>query len=182
MVQNGSRKSKYRKSGTGKSEMRNLYFDFHITSPFDERINPITHEPEFHRGIDFVHPEKKVYAGLGGVVRLSTSGEREGNFLQIYNIIGGVMFYVNLFHNEKNLVQKGDMVNRNTYVAIMGKTGSATGVHVHLEIFSYKKTANYVKKIISSGDVKTHIPEKSSRIFFDPLDLFKYFEKRGVNY
>ena len=41
-----------------------------LTSPFGERIHPITEKLHFHTGIDLVNDENKnVYASLQGIVR-----------------------------------------------------------------------------------------------------------------
>lgn len=159
--------------------MKNPYFDYYITSGFKYRTNPILKKREFHRGVDCVGQDSKVFAGIRGNVRLSEFGHYgEGNFIQIKGFILGVAFFANLFHNEKNLVKVGDKVLGDQIVAIMGSTGDSTGEHVHFEIFTYQLDADFVKKLIKK--VPYYIERK--RVFFDPLKLFKYLENNNIDF
>jgi murein DD-endopeptidase MepM/ murein hydrolase activator NlpD len=159
--------------------MENSYFNMRMTSPFGERIDPISGKQATHFGIDFVNDEQQVLAGLSGCVRLSRFGDHgEGYFVQIKARIRGVNFYCNHFHNSKKFAHEGESVTMNDLVAVMGSTGRSTGPHIHLEICTYAKTAGIVKRL------KKRIPfiETPDRIFFDPLRLYEYFEIKHEKY
>ena len=158
----------------------NPYYNFRITSKFEKRINPISNLPEFHRGIDFAPNEKhETYAGISGSVRLAESREKEGNFVQIATEINKVSFYCNLFHNKKLLVNKGDKVKINSIVAISGSTGYSTGEHIHNEIFTYSSSDPFIIEIKKTVNFWYC---DDGRLFFDPLDLYKFFDDKNINY
>jgi len=160
--------------------MRNMLLDFHITSGFGIRTHPITKKEHFHRGVDLVHPEKKVYAGISGIVTRSQFGDYgEGNYVQIKGAIEGTIFYVNNFHNKENLVEVGKEVSKNSYIAKMGQTGNTTGDHSHHEIFTYHINSKFVKSLIKDGIYHKKI---GNRIFFDPIMLYTYFEINNIRY
>ena len=56
--------------------------------------------------------------GYGNVIILSHSG----GYSTVYA------------HNSVNLVKRGQSVNRGTVIGKVGRTGNATGPHVHFEI------------------------------------------------
>lgn len=106
-----------------------------ITSKFGYRIHPIYKTKKFHNGLDLISKVRNRHLFAiddGYVQKVVTSSPKTGfgNYIWVryprYNLS---LLYA---HCEKILLKKGDKVSRGTIVAIEGKTGLATGVHLHL--------------------------------------------------
>ena len=104
-----------------------------ITSPFGYRIHPITKKRAFHAGLDLISGtgNRNLYAVDDGYVQLVHYGNTGyGNYIWVryprYNLS---LLYA---HCQTIKKKKGDKVKKGDIVAIEGKTGMATGVHLHL--------------------------------------------------
>ncbi len=104
-----------------------------ITSGFGRRYNPFLGGfSQYHKGID-------IGAGIGtrfnaardGVVILAGRMGGYGNCLFIRHASGYVSVYG---HARALLVKKGDIVKRGQAVGLVGRTGTATGPHLHFEV------------------------------------------------
>nr|WP_228721138.1 peptidoglycan DD-metalloendopeptidase family protein [Arthrobacter sp. 260] len=103
------------------------------SSPFGERINPITGEVgEFHYGLDFAAPcGTPVHAADAGTVRaVGWHPWGGGNRVEIDHGNGLITTYN---HLEGISVKAGDTVAVSQIVAAIGSTGSSTGCHLHFE-------------------------------------------------
>ena len=107
-----------------------------ISSPYGERISPITGVNEFHKGVDIAAPKKTPVLAISDCLIAYVSSEPDefmGNFL-VYETLDGIR--VNYFHlhsfakkiSSSNLVKKGEIVG---YV---GKSGATTGNHLHFQV------------------------------------------------
>lgn len=112
----------------------------YASSAYGMRADPFTGRREFHRGIDF-HGElgADVLAVADGVVAFSGSYAGYGNMVDIDHGNGYMTRYG---HNHKNLVQPGQRVRAGDVIATMGRTGRATGVHVHFEVWHNDRPVN----------------------------------------
>lgn len=100
-----------------------------ISSPFGERIHPITHTPHVHEGIDYAVPSGTyVYTTANGTVTKVWKDNRCGNGLKIKYIAGISAIYCHLDHA---LVKEGDYVRAGCAIAISDNSGSSTGAHLH---------------------------------------------------
>lgn len=106
-----------------------------VNSEFGWRPDPITGEPDFHRGIDLGGAAgSPIYAALDGTVlfaNLADDSSSYGNHLAIDHGGGFVTLYA---HNTDLLVTAGQEVKAGEQVATMGNSGRVTGVHVHFEV------------------------------------------------
>lgn len=117
-----------------------------ITSVFGNRIDPFSQTPgkpdpaiitdtgDFHNGLDFAAaPETPILATGPGIVVRAVEEDKEGYGLhvRIHHGLGYTSLYA---HCSKILVKKGDVVKRGQQIATVGRTGRATGHHVHYEI------------------------------------------------
>ena len=85
-----------------------------------------------HDGIDIGVPSgTPVYATADGEVLYAEYFSSYGNLLLIKHKNG---YYSAYAHNQKLLVSKGEKVKQDQQIAFSGKTGRATGPHVHFEI------------------------------------------------
>ena len=88
---------------------------------------------EFHKGIDIVDTTTSdIVASDGGVViQARNKHDGYGNCVMIQHDDGTVTRYA---HNSKVHVQEGQRVAQGELIATMGRTGQATGIHVHFEV------------------------------------------------
>lgn len=103
-----------------------------ISDYFGTRIDPLTGNKRWHSGVDIASPKgKEVKAVATGVVTFAGERGGYGNLLEISHGDGLVTRYG---HNQALLVKEGDIVHKGTPIALVGKTGRATGYHVHFEV------------------------------------------------
>lgn len=85
-----------------------------------------------HKGVDLNAPMgTAVFAALDGQVIAVGNQRAYGNFVTIDHGNGVVTHYG---HHRINLVAVGDVVRRGQKIAEVGRTGNATGPHLHFEL------------------------------------------------
>lgn len=85
-----------------------------------------------HRGVDLNAPQgTDVYSAMAGEVVVAGRHRQYGNYVMIDHGNGVVTLYA---HHRMNLVSVGDVVNRGQKIAEVGRTGNATGPHLHFEL------------------------------------------------
>ncbi len=85
-----------------------------------------------HDGIDIVAPEgTTVRAAAPGKVLFSAEHEGYGNLVVVKHDDGLVTVYA---HHQANLVRKGQSISLGQPIAKVGKTGNASGPHLHFEV------------------------------------------------
>jgi lipoprotein NlpD len=97
-----------------------------VTSTFGRR------KRGWHRGLD-IHGDAgaPIVAAAPGVVVASGFEPRYGQRVTIEHEGGFATVYA---HNQRNLVEVGETVTAGQVIAFVGRTGRATGEHVHFEI------------------------------------------------
>ena len=111
--------------------------DAKIKDKFGWRIHPITGKKSHHNGLDLVSNSgnRNLYAIDDGYVQKVVNNQSKaktgyGNYIWVryprYNLS---LLYA---HCNSIKLKKGASVKKGTIVAIEGKTGAATGVHLHL--------------------------------------------------
>ncbi len=102
------------------------------SSNYGWRIDPFTGQRAFHEGIDFMAEEgTPVHAAAAGVVVYSDFHPQYGNMVEIDHGNDLISRYA---HASKRLVKVGDVVLRGSLIANVGRTGRATGAHLHFEV------------------------------------------------
>ncbi len=114
-----------------------------ITSKFKPRWG------RFHNGLDLSADKgTPIYSAHSGRVVYSAKARGYGNLVIIQN--GDLLtLYA---HNTRNLVRVSDWVSRKHKIATVGRTGNATGNHLHFE----------TRRLVSNGKY----------LAFNPLKLF----------
>lgn len=103
-----------------------------ISSPYGERIHPITGARTFHNGVDIAIPTgTKLYTPVEGKVTTATYSDTAGNYLIVTTEDG---WSVKFMHMDSLAVSRGDMIEKGDFVGYSGNTGRSTGPHLHLEI------------------------------------------------
>jgi len=111
------------------------------TSPYGERIDPLTGRKARHDGIDIVDANGLQLKNDGVAIIAIADGKvaATGN-----HVSAG--YYIDIAHDGKILsryfhmragsiaVKSGDTVKKGQKIGIMGKTGDGTGIHLHFAI------------------------------------------------
>ena len=102
------------------------------SSNYGWRIDPFNGQRAFHEGIDVIAEQgTPVHAAAGGVVVYSEFHPQYGNMIEIDHGNDLISRYA---HASKRLVKVGDLVLRGAKIAEVGRTGRATGTHLHFEV------------------------------------------------
>jgi murein DD-endopeptidase MepM/ murein hydrolase activator NlpD len=96
------------------------------------RHDPIDGKLRHHNGIDIAMPEgSPVKAAKEGKVIFSGLLSGYGNTVIVEHGNGLTSLYA---HNSLNLVKEGDVVDKNSILALSGSSGRSTGPHLHFEV------------------------------------------------
>jgi murein DD-endopeptidase MepM/ murein hydrolase activator NlpD len=117
-----------------------------ITSGFGYRRHPIKGYVELHRGLDIANIiGTRIYATADGVVDFAGRMQGYGRYLSIDH---GYGFKTKYGHLQTILVEEGQIVKRGDLIATMGKSGLATGSHLHYEVRVLNNPVNPLHYII----------------------------------
>lgn len=120
-----------------------------IASRYGMRVDPFTGRRARHEGIDFVgRPGADVMTVAAGVVVFAGVDNGYGQTVEVAHADGLVTRYA---HNQKNLVQVGDLVSKGQTIARLGSTGRSTGPHVHFEVYKNGRVidpASYIQTTV----------------------------------
>jgi len=111
----------------------------YLSSPFGIRLNPFARKNEsddallgFHSGIDISNAENTpIQATADGVVKEAGDMDRYGNGVVLVHTSQLETLYA---HMARVRVKVGQKVTRGDILGDMGRTGNATGVHLHYEV------------------------------------------------
>lgn len=105
----------------------------YVSSQYGYRIHPISGIRRLHGGID-IAGGGAVSAAQGGTVVQVDYNSGWGNYIVIDHGNGLQTLYAHL-QNGSITVAEGATVSQGQTIGTMGQTGSATGVHLHFEIY-----------------------------------------------
>lgn len=112
-----------------------------INSKFGFRIHPKYKDVRFHSGVDMVTLTSRelIYATAQGVI---SKIAYDPNGYGVYIIIDHAYGYRSIYaHLEFSIAEVGQTVYTSTVLGKMGRTGNATGYHLH---YSLMKNGNYI--------------------------------------
>lgn len=116
-----------------------------ISSPFGERIHPISGKQSFHKGIDIPAPQDTdILACDDGIVLFSGVMNGYGNVVKLKHFDNKITLYA---HNNSNIVKNGDVIKAGQVIAKVGTTGNSTGNHLHFETIINEKNINPINVI-----------------------------------
>ena len=105
---------------------------YYVSSNFGQRRDPFTGRPAMHYGLDLAGPyDSPLRAPAPGVVTKAGYWGSYGRMVEIDHGHGIVSRYG---HMNKISVAKGDWVDFRQDLGTMGRSGRATGSHVHFEV------------------------------------------------
>lgn len=136
-----------------------------IGSPFGYRLHPIKKVMLRHSGIDLSGPSgEPVYAAGSGIVERAQIGfTGYGNIVVIDHGFGYKTKYA---HLKEMFVTEGQKVFRGDQIATVGRTGTATGPHLHYEVV-YKGRAvnpwNYLNTDMTSEEYRKIVKPLSAK-------------------
>jgi len=103
-----------------------------------------------HTGIDVAAPkETAIFSAASGLVVFSGWTLDFGHLIIITHGDGYITLYG---HNEENLVEAPQRVERGQLIALLGETGDATGPHLHFEIWKDGVPVDPVEFIVEYHD------------------------------
>jgi len=102
------------------------------TSPFGPRFSPFTGKAELHTGYDITAmPGTPIKATADGKVLISGNNSGYGLMVELQHKYG---FHSVYGHCMSLAVKEGDWVEKGQIIAYIGRTGAATGYHLHYEV------------------------------------------------
>lgn len=117
---------------------------YRISSCYSYRNHPIRGQYHFHAALDITGTKSKnIYAIQSGTVisAFNDNGYHQGAGNNI-KIKHDETYTSQYMHLAKTLVKVGDHVEKGQLIGIMGRTGSATGVHLDFRVFRNDKNIN----------------------------------------
>lgn len=103
-----------------------------VSSPYGQRIDPISGKMAWHTGVDFAGRKgSDIVAVDRGIVVFAGRRAGYGNLVELAHLDGHVTRYG---HQATLAVRRGDIVRQGQVIGSMGDTGRSTGPHVHFEV------------------------------------------------
>ncbi len=119
-----------------------------ITDGFGPRIDPVTHQPAFHDGLDIsVAFGTVISAPADGVV---TYADRDSGYGRLLKINHGYGFSTMYGHLDRFLVKEGSRVTRGQPIGKVGMSGRTTGPHLHYEVWKDGEKQNPLYYILDA--------------------------------
>ena len=137
------RHSKYREQRRKDFEARPFLMPVsgRMTSGFGPRRDPITRRGNIHNGIDIAAPRgTPIYAVADGIVEVRTRNSWHGKNVILSHGGGMTTYYCHMSRFE--VKKRGVPVKRGELIGYVGRTGKATGSHLHFEVRIDNKPKN----------------------------------------
>lgn len=119
-----------------------------ITDGFGPRLDPVTHQPSFHSGLD-------ISAAIGTTVSAPADGivifsDRESGYGRVIKVNHGYGFTTLYGHLDKFLVKDGMRIKRGQPIGKVGMSGRTTGPHLHYEVLKDGEEQNPLHYILDA--------------------------------
>lgn len=128
-----------------------------ISSYFGRRKDPFNrYSKNFHSGMDLAAPlGTPVMAAADGEVVFTGKNGGYGNTVILLHSNGYKTVYA---HCSKIVVEVGEKVKMGRVIAAVGRTGTATGAHLHFEVYKNGKLFNPHKALKMYKKIVTNLP------------------------
>ncbi len=134
-----------------KSLLRTPVKVMRISSNFGMRKHPILGYSKMHKGVDFAAPVgTPIFAAGNGVVEEIGWKGAYGKYIRLRHNNGFHTAYAHISKFARD-VKKGARIQQGQVIAFVGKTGRATGAHLHYEVIVNSKQVNPLKIKLSPG-------------------------------
>lgn len=131
--------------GSGSGMSSNMFLwpvsgSYTITSPFGNRIHPISGVSKFHKGVDIsgggINGKPILAVEDGEVLLAGYNAGGYGNYVILsHGTLSDGNRYETLYgHMSSYIVSSGQTVKRGQVIGYVGSTGASTGPHLHLEV------------------------------------------------
>ncbi len=120
-----------------------------LSSGYGFRVHPVTGTYTRHEGLDIVGDTwTPIYAPASGLILVASPSGYYGNCVDIDHGNG----YITRFgHMSRLMVSKGQLIKRFDLIGYMGRTGRATGTHLHYEVHRDGRPIDPQQFILPSG-------------------------------
>lgn len=106
---------------------------YRVSDGYGWRQDPFTGERTFHKGIDLACAEgTEVIAAEGGAVVQAYRSTSYGTCLRVLHTDGSESLYA---HLQYAYVRPGEVVEAGQLLGAAGRSGRATGAHLHFELY-----------------------------------------------
>lgn len=106
---------------------------YRVSDGYGWRQDPFTGERTFHKGIDLACAEgTEVLAAEGGAVVQTYRNTSYGTCLRVLHTDGSESLYA---HLQYAYVRPGEVVETGQLLGAAGRSGRATGAHLHFELY-----------------------------------------------
>ena len=116
-------------------------YKYHLSSAFGNRSDPLEKRIATHKGVDFSAAKgSRISAPAAG--KVIDAGYNNGGYGNLVEINHGNGFVTRYAHLNRIYVKKGDYVTYNQAIGEVGRTGRATGSHLHYEVLYNGRNVN----------------------------------------
>lgn len=108
-----------------------------MSSPYGERVHPITGERKLHAGTDFSAPDgTPILAAADGIVTVAEYSDGGGGIIVIEHTVDGETVATAYIHMWQSgiYVTPGAAVAAGQHIGDVGSSGQSTGPHLHFEV------------------------------------------------
>lgn len=151
----------------GKEGFINPTQTIYCSSPYGNRIHPVSGESSFHSGVDIgVAGGTPIYAAKNGTVTrieknvtaINNCNYGYGNYIVIDHGDGSSTLYAHMKYDSiPNFIENGTQISQGEQIGEVGSTGCSTGNHLHYEVLINNSTvdpADYMDLTNASGTCK----------------------------
>ncbi len=132
-----------------------------ITSPYGTRQHPVLGDVRQHHGVDlYAYADQPVFATAAGTVSYAGWNGAHGKHVELVHDEHYSSAYS---HLQTVLVESGAEVERGQLLGLAGKTGRATGVHLHFELRLDGESTDPVPLLPAIGAEPTLISDRGSQ-------------------